>query len=145
MGEMKKASVAEGPQEPGPSPPMRRSSYRRQANLRTLVAGFALRDIGSAGVALFLDCSISAARSYIAELVDAGVLASHPVRQRAGCVDRTLYCRTADPLVVQAFLAALASPPEAAEHRWAASHGSSGVEDIPARRDPLVAALFGAA
>lgn len=141
---MQKASVAKEPQKPGPSPPMRRSSYRRHANFRKLVAELALRDIGCAGVTLLLDCSISAARNYIAELVDAGVLASHPVRQQAGCIDRTLYCRTADPLVVRAFLAALASPQDAG-HRWPVAHVSPGADDLPARRDPLVAALFGAA
>lgn len=105
---MKKTKVAKGPQEPKPSQPMRRSSYRRQANLRTLVAEFALRDIGSAGVALLLDCSISAARNYIIELVDAGVLVSHPVRQRAGGVDRTpcsaplSACPTGSPTLARA-------------------------------------------
>ena len=144
---------------------LRPSSARRIGKLRALVAEFAGRDIGYAGVALFLGCSLTAARNYVTELLDAGVIDPHPVRQAAGCLDRTLYRRTADPLVVHEFLAALAGthraagmpaccgtavreapPPDAASIRrtWCVADFSRGAGNAPARRDPLVAALFGA-
>lgn len=161
---MKKAFVSGVAETPNPALMLRPSSARRLGNLRALVAEFAGRDIGYAGVAVFLGCSLTAARNYVGELLDAGVIASLPVRQAAGCVDRTLYRGSADPLVVHAFLAALArshtaampawrdtaeaeAPPDAERiHRtWLAADFSFGAGRSPARRDPLVAALFGAA
>ena len=147
------------------APLLRPSSARRLANLRALVAEFAGRAIGCAGVALFLDCSLSAARNYVAELLDAGVIASHPERQAAGCVDRTLYRQAADPLKVDQFLGALtrthgadgmaarrgaaepgsSADPERIHRLWRDADFSFGAGRSPARRDPLVAALFGAA
>jgi hypothetical protein len=143
---------------------LRPASARRIGNLRALVAEFAERDIGGAGAALFLGCSLTAARNYISELLDAGVVAARPVREAAGCVDRTLYHRTTDPLVVHRFLAALAKP--RGGNGMPAPRGARGVEarpdgshvhrvwhdaalplamsNAPARRDPLVTALFGA-
>jgi hypothetical protein len=115
----------------------RPSSARRIDKLRALVAAFGARDIGNAGVALLLDCSLTAARNYLAELLDAGVIDAHPVRQAAGCLDRTLYRRSADPLAAGAFLATLVSADCVAGL-------SAGAGSAPARRDPLVAALFGA-
>ncbi|RJG21487.1 hypothetical protein D3872_06720 [Massilia cavernae] len=109
---------------------------RRISNLRALVEEFGKRDLGCAAAALFLSCSFSSARNYIVELLDAGVLAAHPVRQGAGCLDRTLYQLTADRLARQRFLATLAESDDAGF--------SFGPGDRPARRDPLVAALFGA-
>ena len=160
---MNKAAVTEGAETLNPAQMLRPSSARRLGNLRALVAEFAGRDIGHAGVALFLACSLTAARNYVAELLDAGVVAALPVRQAAGCVDRTLYRRSADPLVVHAFLAALArshatgmpawrgtavleAPPDAERiHRtWSVADFSRGAANSTARRDPLVAALFGA-
>lgn len=156
---MKKALVTRVPEVQAPV--LRPSSARRLRNLRGLVAEFAERDIGHTGVALLLGCSLSAARNYVAELLDAGVVASHPVRQAAGRMDRRLYRLTVDPLAVHSYLAALARShgdgevaewgdaavnetiPEAVRiHRaWSAADFSPGA---PARRDPLVAALFGA-
>jgi hypothetical protein len=139
---------------------LRPSSARRLGHLRGLVAEFADRDIGQKGVALVLGCSQTAARNYLAELVDAGVVAAHPVRQAAGCMDRRLYRITADPLAVHRYLAALARSHRRSAERddaavsapvpdgariyrsWLAADFSPG---RPARRDPLVAALFGAA
>ena len=161
---MEKNSVAAGRPANDPAP-LRPSSARRLRNLRALVREFSGRDIGCTGAALFLDCSLSAARNYVAELLDASVVASHPVRQAAGCVDRTLYRLSADPLTVHRFLAGLArshcadetperrgaasmeTPPDpACVHRiWRTADFSVGISSAPARRDPLVAALFGAA
>ena len=162
---MKKVIVSEGPGAPRSAPLLRPSSARRLRNLRALVAEFSGRDIGNSGVALFLGCSLSAARNYVSELLDAGVVASHPVRQKAGCVDRTLYRLTADPLAVHQFLAALvishgiegtparrgaagrerAPDFERVHCLWREAGFSFGANHTPARRDPLVAALFGAA
>ena len=161
---MKKTFVTGVAETPTPALMLRPSSARRLGNLRALVAEFAGRDVGHAGVAMLLGCSLTAARNYVAELVDAGVIASLPVRQAAGCVDRTLYRGSADPLVVHAFLAALArshaagipawrgtavleAPPdfERIHRTWLAADFSFGAGHSPARRDPLVAALFGAA
>lgn len=126
---MKKASLTGFPGGARPS------SVRRICNLRALVEEFGERDIGCAAAALFLSCSLTSARNYVSELLDAGVVASHPVRQGAGCLDRTLYQLTTDRLVLRRFLEGLA------EFEGADSFGAG---DPPARRDPLVAALFGA-
>jgi hypothetical protein len=158
---MKKTFVTGAPGAHNQAPMMRPSSARRLSIMRALVAEFSGRDIGHTGVALFLDCSLSAARNYVSELVDAGVVASHPVRQAAGCMDRRLYRLTVDPLAVHKYLAALARSHGAGgmagwgeetvdepvadvarvHHNWSVAGFSLGA---PARRDPLVAALFGA-
>lgn len=157
---MKKTSVAGFPGSPDqhtaagspasdPAPLLRPSSTRRLRNLRALVAEFSGRDIGCAGVALFLDCSLSAARNYVSELLDASVVALHPVRQAAGCIDRRLYKLTVDPLAVHAYLAALASSHGVEVGEWEAGRMERGWSaadfplGAPPRRDPLVAALFG--
>jgi hypothetical protein len=162
-GHIKKASVTqttEAAQASDPASTLRPSSARRLDNMRALVAEFAARDIGYAGVALLLACSLTTARKYIAELLDAGLVFPLSASQRrpgAG-IDRTLYRRTADPLAVHRFLATLAGPsapadiaaprtrPDAARiHRtWLAADVSLRAGHAPARRDPLVAALFGA-
>ena len=130
---------------------LRPASARRIGNLRALVVEFTARDIGNAGVALLLGCSLTAARNYVAELLDAAVIVAHPVRQAAGGLDRTLYSRSADPLTVADFLAALARRQRAADLQACGSWCSEVDVDVvrraastPARRDPLVAALFGA-
>ncbi|RJG14453.1 hypothetical protein D3872_17715 [Massilia cavernae] len=101
-----------------------------------MVEEFGERDIGCAAAAMLLNCSLTAARNYILELLDAGVVASHPVRQDAGCLDRTLYQLSADRPLVQRFLATLADTDRA--------DFPFGAPNPPARRDPLVTALFGA-
>jgi hypothetical protein len=133
----------------------RPSSARRLANLHTLVAEFAHRDIGRNGVAELLGCSPSASRNYIAELLDARVVFLSPARPRIEWKDRTQYRLTDDPIAVQEFLAGLADPlgatlPSGSVADAAQRMGrntnfglAAGIE--PARRDPLVAALFGAA
>jgi hypothetical protein len=110
----------------------RPSSARRLGNLRALVDEFDGRDIGCAGVAVFLGCSLSAARNYISELLDAGILNVHPAKQGPGCADRIVYRLAADPAAVQRFRATLGDPDGAA------------VQCQRPCRDPLVAALFGA-
>ncbi|MDL2356562.1 MAG: hypothetical protein QFF03_15025 [Pseudomonadota bacterium] len=112
--------------------------------MRLLVAEFAGREIGCAGVALLLGCSLSAARNYVAELLDAGVIALRPNRQAAGGVDRTLYRLAAEPLKVHQFLAALTDR-ERIDRLWRDADFCCETDGSFVRRDPLVAALFGAA
>lgn len=128
---------------PGSSP----SSVRRLANFRVLVAEFAVRQMGCAAVAEVLHCSSSAARNYLHELLDGGIVTRHPI-------DRTVYCQNSDPLVAHEFLAALARlgqgkrtalPTRRVHSLWNDAIVCCSSADQPARRDPLVAALFGAA
>lgn len=147
-------AVRRSPAAPGVTM-IRPSSAKRLANLHTLVAEFAQRDIGRTGVAELLGCSPSASRNYIAELLDARVVFSSSARPRIEWKDRTLYRLTHDPIAVQEFLAGLAEPSGA--HLTGGSVAelvrgmgrntnfglAANIE--PARRDPLVAALFGAA
>jgi hypothetical protein len=101
------------------------------SNLRSLVAEFDGRDIGCTGVAVFLGCSVSAARNYLAELLDAKVINVHPARHGPGCADRIVYRLAADQAAVQRFRATLGDPDGAA------------APCLRPGRDPLVAALFG--
>lgn len=110
------------------------SSTQRSAKLRTLAIEFTRRDIGRVGVADLLDCSASAARYYLAELQDAGLVSLVPARQTAVFADRKLYRLIADRATVDAFLDRMAEP---------APNFSSAAGRAPTRRDPLVAALFG--
>jgi hypothetical protein len=134
---------------------VRPSSAKRLANLHTLVAEFAHRDMGRTAVAELLGCSSSASHNYIAELLDARVVFLTSASRRIEWKDRTLYRLTDDPIAVQEFLAGLAEPPSAnlvggsvAELvRGMGRNTNFGLAASiePARRDPLVAALFGAA
>lgn len=137
-------------------PALRPSSARRIRNLRALVAEFARRDLGYSGTALLLGCSLSSARNYIFELLDAEVIVAHPFRPPAGGIDRIHYQLSTDRRTVRAFVAALAESDGAATQGDAMQadrrRDSGGVDnfnfgrslpDAPARRDPLVAALFG--
>jgi hypothetical protein len=158
---MEKTFVTQAPAAHDQAPAMRPSSARRLCIMRALVAELAGRDIGHAGVALFLGCSLSAARNYVSELLDAGVVAAHPARKDAGCMDRKLYRLTVDPLAVHKYLAALArSNGGRGVAGWGEGEAEDTIPDVerirrswsvadfslgaPARRDPLVAALFGA-
>jgi hypothetical protein len=94
---------------------IRPSSALRERRLRTLIEEFTARDMGYTGVAAFLNCSPSAARNYVHALVDERIIEAAPAGCAASSEERTVFR-----------LHSLA-PPMAA----------------PARRDPLVAALFG--
>lgn len=97
---------------------IRPSSAQREQRLRTLVAEFAARDMGYTGVAAFLNCSPSAARNYVHALVDERLIVAAPDARAASMEERTMFR-----------LNLLAAPTQASR--------------TPARRDPLVAALFG--
>jgi hypothetical protein len=109
---------------------MRPSTLRRSENLLRLLGEFETRDLGPLGVALVLGCSASAARNYIAELLDARVIRRLPGGPGDGCADRVVYGVDQDAQRVARFKAALAG---------SMMGGDSG----PQWRDPLVAALFG--
>lgn len=132
---------------------LRASSAQRLANLRNLVAELSRSDLSRVGVAALLGCSLSASRNYLIELMDAGVVSLHPFRQHR---ERPLYQLNPDSLVVQDFLAGLAEAHRGAAHLpvadqfparqvWRSADFLLRPGKPPARRDPLVAALFGTA
>jgi hypothetical protein len=88
-----------------------------------------VHDLGSIGAAALLDCSASSARNYLLELMDAGVVSA--MLNRSGGNERTVYRLNTNRLLLDDFRAALAPAPDCVA--------------IAAARDPLVAALFGAA
>lgn len=83
--------------------PVRQSSARRMAKLHALIAELKVRNTGYGAVALFLPCSSSAARNYMHELRDAGVVGSALIRQGAGCIDKMAYHLNPDPALAQNF------------------------------------------
>lgn len=146
------------------STPVRQSSARRMANLHALIAELKVRNMGYGAVALFLACSSSAARNYMHELRDAGVIASALIRQSAGCIDKMAFYLNPDPALAQNYLATLDASKrgnkivtKGGEHQVDARANvrhfhivrddariALAVGSTSAQRDPLVAALFGA-
>lgn len=140
---------------------LRPSTARRIERLRALVSELRVRDMGLVAIAAFLECSASAARNYVFELLDAGVVRSPPIKRPAGCVERTVYRLNTETLLLREFDAgketckSTLAARGAQEHRAAVSadlllnirdgsNPSFGVGRVPPRRDPLVTALFGA-
>ncbi|NIA56967.1 hypothetical protein HAV22_25410 [Massilia sp. TW-1] len=131
------------------------SSERKRINLRTLVHELALRDIGCAGVSKLLVCSASASRYYLAELRGAGLVALRKARHDSDACDRNVYTLCADPAAVRHFLDGLTEPAPTTglrrkdcaqvDRRWRSVDPAGGETGSAARRDPLVAALFGTA
>jgi hypothetical protein len=121
---------------------MRPSTTQLDLNLRTLVAEFALRDMGCTDVSLFLACSPSSARNYINRLFDAGIVAP----RRAGGTGgrgRTVY--RMKPCARMADLPCIGAAP-GGDRRPAVAVQAAVCHDPqapPMMRDPLVAALFG--
>lgn len=93
----------------------RPSSALRELRLRTLIEEFAARDMGYTGVSVFLNCSPSAARNYVHALVDKRLIEAAPASCAASSEERTVF----------------------------RLHSRAQPMAAPARRDPLVAALFG--
>jgi len=132
------------------------------ANLHALIAELKVRNMGA--VALFLACSSSAARNYLHELRDAGVIASALIRQSAVCIDKMVFYLNPDPALAQNYLATLDAcrsgnkiKTKGGEHQVEARanvrHFHIVRDDVSialtvgstsAQRDSLVAALFGA-
>jgi hypothetical protein len=140
---------------------MRPSTVQRLHNFRTLVAEFAARDLGYGEAGVLLDCSTSGARNYVNRLLEAGVVVQRRTRGADG-KDLTVFRLNPDPHVARGFLAMMARqqrvdallPRQASAARSAAAvarfpaapvapPGCDDADDAPARRDPLVAALFG--
>lgn len=134
---------------------MRASSSPRIERLRRLLSELSLREVGHSDVIELLDCSMSSARNYIAELLNARVVVARACHRGS---DRAMYRLNTDEAPLRAFCALLggapvpggAHPPppldvvathqaflfESPRH-WALVRGAS------MQRDPLVAALFG--
>lgn len=137
---------------------MKPASLRKIENMHRLVAAFDQRDMGPNAVMDLLKISYSAARNYLSELEQAGMLSPDPVQ-------RSLLRISPDPSVRLRYFAALTEKTERAQvslRRSATRHctNSTGrflhvladdtafslvLHRVPAQRDPLVAALFGAA
>jgi hypothetical protein len=136
---------------------MKSSSLRKIGNIKLLVAALAQGSMGPRQVAVLLRVSHTAARNYLDELEQVGVAHADPER-------RTYLRLDPDPAVVQRILASLA---ESVTQQRVALRSSIArhcvdpgdrflhvlADDIrfplelhclPARRDPLVVALFGA-
>lgn len=89
------------------STPLRATRKRRIARLQAIVAELKVRDLGCAGTAALVDCSQSAARLYLAELRDAGVICSRTIRQATENVDKFAHRLSSDDQLIERFLAML--------------------------------------
>lgn len=135
---------------------MKPSSLRRIANFRTVIAALSERSMDPAAVAQLLTVSHTAGRNYLHELVEAGVavtaLKTHVrLHDDADAVERFIAGLTEDASAER--ITVRRSP------RLSDSHAGKRffhvladdvsfplmVHRMPVRRDPLVAALFGAA
>ena len=140
------------------------SSSRRIDNLLAIVRELAYRDMTIADVGALLGFSDSGARNYIRELSDAGLMEiSARISKMAGHAGQPVFTLTQDSVAIDSFLEAMAErkrlgwvAPRSAEplpvRRGSRFHLLDGDSSfVPtervrcAARDPLVAALFGAA
>lgn len=96
--------------------PLRAARKRRIARLQAIIAELKVRDLGCAGTAALVDCSQSAARLYLAELREAGVICARTIRQAAGNADKFAHRLHSDQQLIEHFLAKLAD----------AMHGDTG-------------------
>lgn len=140
---------------------MRPSTLLRIERLTALIAGFTPGVLQVADIAALLRCSLSSARNYIFELRDAGLIGLAAGSPTNCGIDRMVFCLTADRARIDAFMTVLANPglfdltraktgarlctvaPVAAFENHALQPRASAIVNV--RRDPLVAALFGAA
>lgn len=148
------------------SPRLMPSTARRLENMRLLLAELSRRPMQIDDIAALLGASVSAARNYVLELCDAGV--ANAVDGWDGKSGKPHYRLAADPARSRAFLEQMTNPYRDAGvvvRRVTAGkpakvamgsgrnvhitgddvHYAFRVEREPVRRDPLVAALFGAA
>lgn len=107
--------------------------------MRALVAEFAARDMGYTGVAAFLNCSPSAARNYVHSLRDERIVVEAPGRRGESTEERTVFRLNPSAAEVDFFLTRIAAPAIFVQE----ARVSDQARHLPARRDPLVAALFG--
>jgi hypothetical protein len=129
----------------------------RIERLTVLIAAFSANDLRQIDVAALLKCSTASARNYITDLMDAGVIAPSSHDQVNRGTFQLRYSLSADTFIVEEFREALANPRQGNITRAAsvkkdvylACSAPAGIEgadqpQVVARRDPLVAALFGA-
>lgn len=96
--------------------------------MNQLMSAFAVREMGHADAAVLLECSPSSARSYMFELIDAGVIL--PTQAAFGRrIAKPGYRLNPDKRAVDQYKAVLVDEDKHA--------------DVERERDPLVAALFG--
>lgn len=139
--------------------PVRPSTTRRHLRLRALIGELSARDMHTAAVAVFLECSHTAARNYLNELLEASVISW---RRSPDPSMRSGYRLNGDTGLVQNFLAGLTLPrianmkreskPATEAQSFGPRHFHIIADDrflgvrathVLVRRDPLVAALFG--
>lgn len=140
---------------------MRASIILRIERLTALMAAFSANDLRQADVAALLKCSAGSARNYVIDLMDAGVIAPSSDYQVARGTFQLRYRLSSDAFIVDEFREALANPRQSNITRaasvkknvhlaWRSPAGVEGADQphsirhVIARRDPLVAALFGA-
>ncbi len=144
------------------------ATLRRIENMQKLINELVTHEMLADEIAWFLKFSPSGARKYIRDLRDAGVIElARYIEGTATYLGKAVYQITPDPLRVQAFLAAIVQPkregapvrkerPGVGEQSMAGpgrhfhiladdTHYAIRVNRNPVARDPLVAALFGAA
>lgn len=145
---------------------IRPATLQRRQRLQALVAELGARDMDVGAVAALLQCSGTTARSYLSDLLEASVIhAGRPSECGPDCRKRNAFRLNRDPCLVQDFLAGLRAMPrcEAVLTRpnkraksaqvFGARYFHIMADDcylsvkaslVVIRRDPLVAALFGA-
>jgi DNA-binding transcriptional ArsR family regulator len=144
------------------------STARRLANMRLLLAELALREMQVDEIAKLLSASSSAARNYVYELRDAGVVDAVHDRDGRFRACKPSYRLSSNPAKSRDFIEAMVNSerdarvlvrPGTAGKRGQVIvgiarrvhimgddvHYSIRVDREPVRRDPLVTALFGAA
>lgn len=138
---------------------LRSSTKRRIARLNALLSELAARDISHLDVVRFFGCSLSAARNYMRELRDAAVVTLETSAERKTSIDHERYRLSPNARLVKDFMDAQYSHRILAAGRLPRRDIPSGsrhfhiladdvkyavkICNLPARRDPLVAALFG--
>ena len=144
------------------------ATLRRIENMQKLIHELSAHEMLADEIAWFLKFSPSGARKYIRDLRDAGVIElARYIEGTATYLGKAVYQISPDPDRVKAFLAAIVQPkregaaprkerPGLREQNMAGSgrhfhiladdtHYAIRVNRNPVARDPLVAALFGAA
>ena len=144
------------------------ATQRRIENMQKLIGELMTHEMLADEIAWFLKFSPSGARKYIRDLREAGVIElARYIEGTATYLGKAVYRISPDPDRVQAFLAAIVQPkregapprkerPGAREQSMAGAgrhfhiladdtHYAIRVNRNPVARDPLVAALFGAA
>ncbi|WP_426111498.1 ArsR family transcriptional regulator [Massilia sp. PWRC2] len=144
------------------------ATQRRIENMQKLIGELSTHEMLADEIAWFLKFSPSGARKYIRDLREAGVIElARYIEGTATYLGKAVYQISPDPDRVKAFLAAIVQPkregvaprkerPGLREQAMAGSgrhfhiladdtHYAIRVNRSPVARDPLVAALFGAA